>query len=221
MAGSRSPAGSVPDMTPDPANQWRGTSPAERADERRQRLVSACLEIVGSDGSAGLGVRAVCRAANVSHRYFYELFPDTDALLLAAYQQAVHELLAAVGSALAGGGSQIRGQLHAAFGAATAFLEDNPVYGRLIFQEALAHEALRQHAAPALPTFLLTVRELAEPGRDKRIRPLETALISGGLAAIFIEWLSGTAEFTRTELVDYCTDAMMAVLFIDRDKRGS
>ncbi|CAJ1508873.1 TetR/AcrR family transcriptional regulator [[Mycobacterium] holstebronense] len=203
-------------MTPDSANQWRGTSSAERADDRRQRLIDACVEVLGRDGASGLGVRAVCRVANVSHRYFYDLFPDTDALLLAAYQQAVQQLLAEVGSAINASGTDIREQLRVGFDAATAFLEENPAYGRLIFQEALANEALRRHAAPALPAFLLAAREMAEPGGTSAAHPLETALISGGLAAIFIEWLSGTAAFSRSELVDYCTDSMMAILFLGR-----
>lgn len=202
-------------MTPDSANQWRGTSSAERADDRRQRLVNACVEILGRDGVSGLGVRAVCRAANVSHRYFYDLFPDTDALLLAAYQEAVQQLLAEVGSAI-NAGVGIREQLRVGFDAATVFLEEKPAYGRLIFQEALANEALRRHAASALPAFLLAAREMAEPGGTSAAHPLETALISGGLAAIFIEWLSGTAAFSRSELVDYCTDSMMAILFLGR-----
>jgi len=157
--------------------------------------------------------RAVCRAANVSHRYFYELFPDTDALLLATYEEAVGRLLTRVGSALTDRpGADVREQLHVSFDTATEFLQEHPVHGRLIFQEALANDALRRHAAPALPAFLRAVRELTADAPTSAPRPLETALISGGLAAVFIEWLSSTEQFTRAELVDYCTDAVLAVM---------
>lgn len=178
--------------------------------------MNACLEILGRHGASGLGVRAVCRVANVSHRNFYDSFADADALLLATYQQAVGELLAEVGAAISAGGKEFRDQLRTGFDAATAFLENNAAYGRLIFQEALANEALRRHAAPTLPAFLLAARGMAEPDGAEPTLPLETALISGGLAAVFIEWLSGTPGFSRAELVDYCTDAMMAILFLER-----
>ena len=81
--------------------------------------------------------------------------------------------------------------------------------------EALTNDALRTRGAMTLPAFLREVRQLAVGRRDRRragVRGLESTLLSGGLAAVFVEWLSGTSPFTRVELVDYCTDAAMAIL---------
>ncbi|OFB40343.1 hypothetical protein BA059_10030 [Mycolicibacterium sp. (ex Dasyatis americana)] len=199
---------------------WRGTSPDERADDRRERLITACLEIVGDHGSKGLVVRAVCRAANVSPRHFYESFADTDALLLATYERAVSDLLRAVvsdgdGADQAGRTGNARARLYGVFDSATTYLGDHRRAGHLIFREALTNDVLRTRAAVTLPMFLRAVQQIAVTGENESgpsQSHLQAALLSGGLAAVFVEWLSGSAKFTREQLVSYCAEATWAVL---------
>lgn len=200
---------------------WRGTSPDERADDRRERLITACLDIVGEHGSKRLAVRAVCRAANVSPRHFYESFADTDALLLATYERVVSDLLRAVVADGNGGdqagraGTDVRARLHHVFDSATMYLGDHRDAGHLIFREALTNDVLRTRAAITLPMFLRAVRQVAMAGEneaDPSRAHLEAALLSGGLAAVFVEWLSGSARFTREQLVAYCAEATWEVL---------
>lgn len=187
-------------------NLWRGTSSDERADERRDRLLAACREIVGREGGGGLSVRAVCRAAGVGPRYFYAGFPDVDTLLLATYEHAVGELLAAVAS-VAGGAGDGRAMLRRAFAAAVAHLENHPDDGRIIFGEALTNDVLRTRAVTTLPAFLSGVGRLAGmPTGEGRGGALTSTLISGALAAAFIEWLSGAAQFSRADLIDQCAE---------------
>ncbi|MGE2735940.1 TetR/AcrR family transcriptional regulator [Mycolicibacterium vaccae] len=195
---------------------WRGTSPEERSGDRRDRLIAACLQLVGAEGTAALAVRAVCRQANVSHRYFYEHFPDADALLVATYERAVQELLAAVTAAIPSGGEPADA-LRASFAAAADFLEQHPLHGRLIFTEALTHDVLRDRAVQVLPGFLSAVHGVAVTPGGGPPRALPTTMLAGGLAALFTAWLSGTAEFTRDELVDYCTAATVALLSTEQD----
>jgi len=196
-------------------NLWRGTSSDERAGERRDRLMAACRQIVGSDGSAALTVRAVCRVAGVGPKNFYAGFPDTDALLLATYDRAVAELLGVVAAAAmpAADGqhsSTARETLRRVFEAAVAHLEQHPAEGRIIFAEALTNGVLRTRAAVTLPAFLQGAGQLVSmpSGESGGLRRggLTSTLLSGALAAAFIEWLSGTAEFSRDELIDRCTD---------------
>ena len=63
-------------------SQWRGTTADERAEQRRVRLLEAALELLGTEGAAGVTVRAVVRASALSPRFFYESFSDRDALLI-------------------------------------------------------------------------------------------------------------------------------------------
>lgn len=200
---------------------WRGTSPDERADERRSKLIAACRDIVGHDGSSALTVRSVCGVANVSPRKFYECFPDTGALLVATYDSAVEELLVAVTSAARGPKERredshaVRTRLRAVYDAATSHLEQHPAAGRIIFREALTNDGLRARALTVLPTFLQTIqRGVVGSGRPtaRRFRTLETTLMSGALSAVFTEWLSGTTQNTRKDVVEYCTEATLAIL---------
>ena len=206
-------------MTSDGENLWRGTSSDDRAGGRRERLLAACREIVAADGGVALSVRAVCRAANVGPRHFYESFPDTDALLLAAYDQAVRALQQAISTAVQKDPEWSRepvdARLRVTFEAAAEHLEARPDAGRLIFREALGNDVLRTHAAVTLPAFAGTIRSLVVDGNDRRPavrRQLEATVISGGLAAAFAEWLSGGSGISRDALVTYCTDTTLAIL---------
>ena len=218
-------------MSPnDDENRWRGTSSDERIDERRDRMLVACRDIVGKQGGSALAVRAVCRAASVSPRHFYECFPDTDSLLLATYEQSVQQLLIAVTSAapadFAAGApdpAAARRVLRSVFDTAISHLEKHPEDGRIIFGEALTNNFLRTHAVMTLPKFMRAVKELTLPApakqRKARYGSLESTLLAGGLAAVFIEWLSGTSDFSRDDLITYCTDITWAVLSTQPDRK--
>ena len=99
---------------------------------------------------------------------------------------------------------------------AAGYLESHPESGRIIFREAMTNDVLRTRAVITLPAFLGAVRQMAvEPGRPRATasyRHLEATLLSGGLAAAFVEWLSGSGKFTRDQLVSYCTTATLALL---------
>lgn len=199
---------------------WRGTSSEDRTVERRDRLLLACRDIVARDGSTALSVRAVCRAANIGPRYFYESFPDTGALLLAAYEGAVAELMQAISVAAerdsaAWQDTSFEARLHRVFGAAADHLTGHPDSGKLIFREALASDLLRTHAAVTLPLFVVAVKAVVFGAEDRPAASrahLEATVLSGGLAAAFAEWLSGSSAYDRAALVDYCTRATLALL---------
>src|SRR5512139_974724 len=66
---------------------YGGRSAEERRSERRHRLVDAALAIWGEQGWAAVTMRQVCARAGLIDRYFYESFPDRDALLVAVWDQ--------------------------------------------------------------------------------------------------------------------------------------
>lgn len=185
-------------------------------------MLQACFDIVGQHGASALAVRAVCRAANISPRHFYESFSNVDELLLAAYELAVRQLTDVIAAATTRGDHSPpwtempeRARLVIVFETTTTYLEKHPYASRIIFREALTNNALRTHAAHTLTAFMRAVRQSVVVDADRappRHRHLEATLLSGGLATVFIEWLSGSAQFTRRELVDYCADASLAVL---------
>jgi len=72
--------------------QWKGVPAAERRQRRRSLLIEAAIAVYGEHGYRGATVKAVCEAAGLSERYFYESFADGKAML-AASAEAVMSFL--------------------------------------------------------------------------------------------------------------------------------
>lgn len=68
---------------------YRGVPADQRRARRRAALMEAGLELLGTRGWAATTVRQVCAEAGLNDRYFYENFPDRDALLLAIIDDQV------------------------------------------------------------------------------------------------------------------------------------
>lgn len=84
-------------MTPPPRKKpttrtYGGLSEPERVSERRERFLDAGLELFGTLGLRGTTVRALCKTAGLTERYFYESFADTEALFCAVYERQTAEL---------------------------------------------------------------------------------------------------------------------------------
>lgn len=70
-----------------------GGVPAEvRVAQRRDRFLDAGLDLFGTKGYQATSVRAVCREAGLSERYFYESFANTEALLVGVYQRCTDKM---------------------------------------------------------------------------------------------------------------------------------
>ncbi len=103
---------------------------------QRTRLLDATFAIVAEQGYRRMTVRRVCERAGISNKTFYDLFSDREDCFLAAFEQAVEELAAAVTPGYEGErewAARIRGGL----GALLACLDMEPELRRLVFVEAL------------------------------------------------------------------------------------
>ena len=74
------------------ARPYRGVDAADRLASRRAGLLDAGLELLGGEESAELTVRAICRQAGVTARYFYESFADKDEFVAAVFDWVIAEL---------------------------------------------------------------------------------------------------------------------------------
>lgn len=73
---------------------YRGSSAAERRAKRREALIRAAILVYGERGYRNATVKAVCDAAGLTERYFYESFTNSEALLAASYRAVTGMLLA-------------------------------------------------------------------------------------------------------------------------------
>src|SRR5882757_8998724 len=75
-----------------PDRRYRGSSAEERRAQRREQFLRAAVRVYGEEGYRRATVRAVCEAAGLTERYFYESFANSEALLVASFE-AVNRVL--------------------------------------------------------------------------------------------------------------------------------
>jgi AcrR family transcriptional regulator len=71
------------------ARRWKGQTQEQRRAERRRLLIGSAVRLYGAHGFRNVGVRAVCRDAGLTERYFYESFANGEELLLATFGEVV------------------------------------------------------------------------------------------------------------------------------------
>ncbi len=99
---------------------YGGISATDRRAERRRKLLLAGRRIWGEAGITEVTIRGVCNAAGLIPRYFYEQFPNRDALLFAISDDVRDELLEALVAAGIGDPGTLTDKLRSAL---TAFLD--------------------------------------------------------------------------------------------------
>ncbi|MDT4930641.1 MAG: hypothetical protein QOF92_3508 [Pseudonocardiales bacterium] len=190
---------------------WAGTTLADRRAERRQRFLDVGLDLLGTQGSAAVTVRSVCRLAALTDRYFYENFADREALLLAVYDQVADEAgRVLVETVAALGSSDYEAVSRAAVDAFLGLLTDDPRKGRVLLLEPLTDATLGIRGVALSPAFA----EIIQGQLGSAVTPVDaqltaTALV-GALANLFIRWLDGTLAIDRGTLADYCTRLLVA-----------
>lgn len=194
-------------MSGAPTGIYRGVPAATRRAERRERLLDAGLDLLGTEGWQATTVRGVCRRARLTPRYFYESFDDLDALVVAVFDRVADELTAAAVAAYAAAPDDLEAKSEATVGAFVDVLTEDPRRGRVAFVEALGNEALgrrrldRMHDIAQL--VVTTARGFAGvPGDRDPIARIAAAMLVGGLAEIVIARIDGRFEdVSRDDLV--------------------
>jgi AcrR family transcriptional regulator len=182
---------------------------------QRRRLLLAIGEVVAAGGLEAATVGRVCEQAGVSRRTFYELFPDCEACLLAAFDQAIERIARELEPAYRGDGSW-RERVLSALALLLEYLDREPDLARMCVVEAprAGVEVLvrRRRVLEAL------VRAVDE-GRDHSRRgsappPPLTAqgVVGGALSVIHTRLLDPTpADKPRPALVEL-TGPLMAMI---------
>jgi AcrR family transcriptional regulator len=121
---------------PQAARRYRGSSAEDRRLQRRERLLCAALRVYGTRGYHSTTVKAVCEAAGLTERYFYESFPNSEALFLALYKDVSVKALERIRIAGESAGRDPAAQARAMIGAYYANLPDSPACSRVYVVEA-------------------------------------------------------------------------------------
>ncbi len=190
-----------------------GSSLADRVAARRAALIEAGVELLGTEGAAGVTVRAVCRGARLTERYFYESFPDgRDALLRAVHARVAAEARAAIVAAI-DEEADPPAVAHAAVAAFTAFLQGDPRRGRVLLSESFSDTVLAQHDLELVPAFaaLLVARIRALPDAPDDVDAQLTAVaLLGALRTLYLTWLQADPPIPAQRLNAHATRLILA-----------
>jgi AcrR family transcriptional regulator len=184
-------------MTTARARNYAGLSADERRLARRERLIEGAIRAYGELGYRNTTVKAVCEAAGLTERYFYESFANSEALLVAAFEtvsRRVFNCLEEVRKAHSG--TEECG--HAVLRAYYQVLKDDPDGARLfVIEIARVGPAVDAVWGALLLQFGEVLARMVAPDSDIKPKPgeLVRAGVVGAVVQIAKEWIrSGYAR---------------------------
>jgi AcrR family transcriptional regulator len=191
-----------------PERPYRGVDAAKRVAERRGRLLDAGLDVLGTeqDGSSALTVRAVCRGAGLTPRYFYESFSDKDQFVGAVFDWVVAGLAATTQAAVAAVPSHE--QANAAMTNIVRTISGDARVGRLLFNTQLADAVIVRKRAESTALFaMLTGQQAGDtlriPANDRM--KAGAHFVVGGVGQTLSAWLAADVRLDPDQLVDQLT----------------
>lgn len=185
---------------------WRGVSSEDRASARRDLLLDAAFELLGTEGWPAVTVRGVCREARLHPRYFYQAFEDLDDLLVAVFDRIVEGMRKAIADAVAAAGSSATDRAHAGLHAVAHFVTDDRRRARVIYTEALGNDRLRERRIETMHQFVSALVHT----RDHSAAEVAAYISVGGFTNALVAWLDGRLEIGLDELVDDATAILLA-----------
>lgn len=181
--------------------RWSGVPLQDRQALRRDELISAGVTLLGGEGGPALTVRAVCREAGLTERYFYESFADRDEFVRAVYDDVCNRAMSTLMSA---------STPREAVQEFVALMVDDPVRGRVLLLAPEVEPVLVRSGAEWMPTFIgLLQRKLTTIG-DPTLQNLVATGLIGALTALFTAYLDGRLTASREQFIDYCVDLLLS-----------
>ncbi|MCV7356354.1 TetR/AcrR family transcriptional regulator [Mycolicibacterium fluoranthenivorans] len=180
--------------------RWSGVPLRDRQALRRSELITAGVTLLGGPEGPSLTVRAVCRAAGLTERYFYESFSDRDEFVRAVYDDVCTTAMTALAS------SSTPREAVEAF---VALMVDDPTRGRVLLLAPEREPVLTRSGADWMPTFIgLLQSRLSHVSDPARQQMIATGLV-GALTALFTAYLDNRLSATRQQFIDYCSDLVL------------
>jgi len=181
--------------------RWSGVPLEDRQALRRDELIAAGVHLLGGEGGPAVTVRAVCREAGLTERYFYESFSDRDEFVRAVYDDVCTRAMSALMSATTP---------REAVEQFVALMVDDPVRGRVLLLAPAVEPVLVRSGAEWMPSFIeLLQRKLTQISDPVRQKMMATSLI-GGLTALFTAYLDGRLAASREQFIDYCVEMLLS-----------
>jgi AcrR family transcriptional regulator len=180
--------------------RWSGVPLEDRQTRRHDELIAAGVTLLGDERGPALTVRAACRAANLTERYFYASFTDRDEFVRAVYDHVCSTAMAALTSA---------GTPRDAVERFVALMVDDPVRGRVLLIAPEREPVLVKSGAEWMPTFIELLQHKLSRITDPALQAMVATGLVGALTALFTAYLNGRLVATREQFIDYCVDMLL------------
>jgi AcrR family transcriptional regulator len=188
-----------------PARPYRGVAPDERRAQRRSRLIEAAIAVYGERGYRQATVKAVCEAAGLTERYFYESFLNSEELLIASFNAVAFAIFEEVSAAANQAGRSRKARARAMLAAYFAVLQRDPRSARLCLVEM---RGVSRDVEEAFDSVLRVMgREVAKIVSPPALQDDELlqAGVVGGVTHIALRWIQqdctpALEEVTETAL---------------------
>lgn len=181
--------------------RWAGVPLQDRQTLRRGELVAAGVALLGGAAGPALTVRAVCREAGLTERYFYESFTDRDEFVRAVYDDVCAAAMKALMS------SETPRDAVEAF---VTLMVDDPSRGRVLLLAPEREPVLTKSGAEWMPSFIALLQHKLTEITDPALQAMVATGLVGALTALFTAYLNGRLTATREQFVDYCTDMLLS-----------
>jgi AcrR family transcriptional regulator len=181
--------------------RWSGVPLQDRQTLRRDELIIAGVEVLGGESGSALTVRAVCRAAGLTERYFYESFDDRDDFVRAVYDHVCSTAMTALTSSTTPRDAVER---------FVALMVDDPVQGRVLLIAPEREPVLTKSGAEWMPSFIELLQHKLTRISDPAVQAMAATGLVGALTALFTAYLNGRLATTREQFIDYCVDMLLS-----------
>lgn len=175
--------------------RWTGVPLEDRQARRRDDLLAAGLQLLGATPGPAVTVRAVCRKAALTERYFYESFSDRDEFVRAVYDDVCARAMTALTTAATP---------REAVEQFVAMMVDDPVRGRVLLLAPTAEPILTRSGAEWMPNFIDLLQRKLTTITDPAIQNMAATSLLGGLTALFTAYLNGRLTASRAQFIDFC-----------------
>ncbi|MDG3008837.1 TetR/AcrR family transcriptional regulator [Rhodococcus sp. D2-41] len=184
----------------------RGATLEVRQAARRRDLLAAGIALLGDPAGPAVTVRAVCRRAGLTERYFYESFADRDEFVRSVYDEVGARAQDVLVGAVSRGGHGSRERATAAVEAFVALMVDQPEMGRVLLLTPLTESALNGRGMALMPAFVTLVHDQLSGVPDADEKQMTAIGVVGALSSLFIALLDGTIGAPRERFVAHCVE---------------
>jgi AcrR family transcriptional regulator len=181
--------------------RWSGVPLEDRQALRRDELVAAGVDLLGGEGGPALTVRAVCREAGLTERYFYGSFADRDEFVRAVYDDVCTRAMSTLMSATTPREAVER---------FVALMVDDPVRGRVLLLAPEVEPVLARSGAEWMPSFIELLQRKLTRISDPAVQNMVATGLIGALTALFTAYLNERLTATREQFINYCVDMLLS-----------